>query len=285
MELSSGWFGGRPNLASAQLRTAREHGFYGIGLLPGDPFLGLDGISEAHRDTGTHFTAASWDALHESENPPHDLEKAPDAIQRLQALGANLLLIPAPPSSSEEAAGRGEKLLQRLREEGNLEGDEAIEELLSQASTGLAAERELESLASFVHTLLHRWPELSLALVPSASPASLLTVETTKLLLGELNHPALGLWLDLGAIHLRAALGLEAVGDWLQCQSHQIRGVSLQDYANGQDQLLPGEGSGDFRLVAEYLPSSARRVLQVAPAYPGEALQEALGVLESAGIQ
>ncbi|MDP6849972.1 MAG: hypothetical protein QGH51_09805 [Planctomycetota bacterium] len=256
-----------------------------MGLLPGDPFLTLEGIEEARSDTGSCFTAASWHGLLDSEGSSILAEKSKEVIQRLQALGGKVLILPAPEFPSEEATGRGDKLLQRLREDGNLDGDEAIEELLAQASTGLQAERQLEELARLIHGLSHTWPGLSIALAPSASPASLLSVGSYQLLQAELDHPSVGLWLDLGAIQTRSALGLETVGDWLQCQSQKILGVSLQDFAEGQDQLLPGEGNADFRLVAEYLPSSARRVLQVAPAYPREALQEALGVLESAGIQ
>ena len=60
--------------------------------------------------------------------------------------------------------------------------------------------------------------------------------------------------------------------------------MTLHDWADGQDQRFVGEGEVDFRLLAEYLPREASRVLSAAPVYPKELLTAAQDALAAAGL-
>jgi sugar phosphate isomerase/epimerase len=178
---------------------------------------------------------------------------------------------------------RGFKLLEQLRAEGAATwATEANESL--QAEVGPQAERELEDLARFLHEFLRRAPWVSVALAIEDHPASLLNPGRLRLLREEASLPQLGYWHDTGRAQTRAALGLDAPGDWLDQHASALVGVSLHDWADGQDQRLPGDGQVDFRLVAEYLPRHAARVLCVAPVYPKELLPAARDALGAAGL-
>jgi sugar phosphate isomerase/epimerase len=178
---------------------------------------------------------------------------------------------------------RGSKLLEQLRAEGKASwGTEASESL--QAEVGPQAERELEELARFLHDLLRKAPWLSVALAIEDHPAALLDPARLRLLREEASLPPLGYWHDTGRAQTRAALGLDAPGDWLDQHAAVLVGASLHDWADGQDQRLPGDGQVDFRLVAEYLPRQAARVLSVAPVYPKGLLPAARDALGAAGL-
>ncbi|MFQ5749451.1 MAG: hypothetical protein ACE5H3_08350, partial [Planctomycetota bacterium] len=94
----------------------------------------------------------------------------------------------------------------------------------------------------------------------------------------------IGLWFDPAVAEARAALAHEPPGLWLDSLARHIVGATLQDFSVGRDRLPPGEGQVDWRLVAEYLPRGAVRVLALAPSYPGEAALEARGCLQGFGI-
>ncbi|MFQ5749730.1 MAG: hypothetical protein ACE5H3_09770, partial [Planctomycetota bacterium] len=109
IHLASGWFGARPRLASAQLRLAADLGFPGLALLPEEPTLGLEGLAQARSDTGSAFVAAAWDSLQDqgnqetsqgiSSSDPSEWRAAgalvPGTLERLLALGARILIVPA----------------------------------------------------------------------------------------------------------------------------------------------------------------------------------------------
>ncbi len=293
MELASGWFGGRPRLASAQLREAHDLGMAGVTLLPGDPAIELEGIGAARRDLGRGFPSASWDALQAAShrNASRDAASAdrqrqlpalgllPAAVERLRRLGGSLLILPAGWDDDAGAVADGEALLGRLSCGEGVGGEEAaaIRDRLDRHTR----ERQLEALARFVHSARSQAPGLRVALSVPASPAGLLDPEGLRLLLAERSLEGLGYWHDLGTVQTRSALGLEAAGAWLEAAGRACLGASLQDAVQGRDRLLPGEGEVDFALVAEYLPAGAQRVLSLAPGYPEAAVREARDALTS----
>ena len=178
---------------------------------------------------------------------------------------------------------RGQKLLDTLRTEGkNSLGAEAVEELQDTAQD--VVEQELEELARFLHALFQAAPGLGIALAIEDHPASLLTPVSFQLLRDEAGLPPLGFWYDSARAQARAAFSLDQPGDWLDAHAGQMVGVTLHDWADGQDQRLVGEGEVDFRLLAEYLPRDAVRVLSAAPVYPKELLPAAQDALAAAGL-
>jgi sugar phosphate isomerase/epimerase len=296
MELASGWFGGRPQLASAQLREAHDLGLDGVALLPGDPSVDLEGIAAARADLGRGFSAASWDALQPSShrNPSRavsspdprrqggSLSRIPDTVDRLLRLGCELLVVPA---GEDEAALPREEGRAQL---GRLSCGEAVEPDAARAVRDSLhpekRERQLEALARFLHTLRRTAPGLRLAVAAEASPAAVLDPAGLALLREERSLEGLGYWHDAGAVQTRAALGLDDAGAWLEAGGAVCLGSSLQDAAEGRERLFPGEGAVDFPLLAEYLPRTAVRVLSLAPGYPGEAVREAQEAFRSLGL-
>lgn len=298
MDIASGWFGARQPQAALQLRAARELGFDGVALLPGDPTLRLDGLEAARREAQAAFTAASWDGLAAAprgfaepgmaRTAPARFEGAlaaiPAVLDTLRALGCRLLILPVGSDETPGARERGERIVARLRAgEPAGPGDEALEELL-RAPPG-PRERQLESQVRFLRALLCQAPGLRVALAPAPSPAGLLTPGTLALLLEDRALAGVGYWHDPVVAELRRALHLDEPGQWLDRFGRWILGASLHDYAEGRDRLPPGEGQVDWRLVAEYLPRAARRVLALAPSYPVEILRGARTACAGLGIR
>ncbi|PCH83332.1 MAG: hypothetical protein COB96_00980 [Planctomycetota bacterium] len=280
IQLNSGWFGGRPALASAQLREAHDLGFYGISLLPGEPGLNLEGLAEARADTGARFGAVALDALRQN-----DQEGLGEVVPRLKELGSKLLIIESPLLAKETLVASAEQLLSRKRAGANLDGDEACEQFLLALADDCSGEQQLEHLVRRLYSVCHAYPGLQIALRPHPSPAGLLNPEYFRLLFGELSELPVGLWYCPGTVHTRMDCGLEAVGDWLELAPDRIFGCSLQDYADGVTHLLPGDGVVDFQSIVEYIPRDCQKVLTVAPAYPKEDLLETVRLLYSYGIK
>jgi len=297
LHLASGWFGARPRLASAQLRLTADLGFPGLALLPEEPALGLEGLAQARSDTGSAFVAASWDSLQDGGNQEasqgisstDDAEwraagaLVPATLERLLALGARILIVPAGLDRTPGVRERSDRLLGRLRGRQDVgEQDEALEELRVLSSRD--RERQLDALARFLFSLRKAAPGLQLALAADSSPAGLLDLGAAKLLLAEPALAGIGLWFDTAVAEARAALAHEPPGLWLDSLARHLVGATLQDFSGGCDRLPPGEGEVDWRLVAEYLPRRAVRVLALAPSYSGEAALEARRCLQGFGI-
>ncbi len=294
MLLASGWFGARPTLASAQLLSAADLGFFGLAHLPGDPPLRTEGLILTRQELGWGVAASTllpppdslldlpaWSA---SDPKIAHLGLGAALAQRpfLQEMGSDLVLLD-PGCGEGDGAERGRRLLARMQAGDAQEGDEALESLAPLGRE--VGDAQLENLCRSLHGILSELSGIGCALAPSANPASLLTPQTFRTICAELPRAKLGLWYDVGAVEARAWLGLEPVGDWLEVAPSSLAGASLQDFALGRDRLAPGEGTVDFALIREYLPREALRVLAMAPAYPGEALQEAQRALEAQGLQ
>ncbi len=288
MLLATCCFGGSPATLAERLEKAVDASFAGLALLPGDRAPAAGDWRRACRRTGTGLRAAAWDALlpedAEGADPAERPEALPTVLGRLRELDARLLILPAGRIRDREVRARGERLLGRLRSGDAVDAaDEALQELL--ISTAHGRERQLEDLARLLYALRGAAPGLPVALWPSPSPAGLLHPASLKLLRSELSLPTLGLWHDPGVCALRATLGLDEPGAWLEVGGAQLMGVTLHDCVGGLDRLPPGSGQVDFRLIADYLPASALRVLALAPAYPEEVLGEARAALAAHGIR
>ncbi len=298
MNLSLTCFGASAGKLDACLDQAAELGFRGIaGLDSGD--LAEQPLNELPSHLHGRTIAASWDSFLPASSPD-DPASAPSAMdpqswQRaaaqwplvfagLRAVGASTLILDLGCQAATGAEERGEKLLSALEEAGSIDpGMEALEPLRN-ADSG-QTERQLEAVARFVHSIRQHAPGLQVALRAQASPAALLRPSHLSLLRNDAGLDRLGYWHDCGAAQTRAAFGLEQPGDWLDAAGATLAGTSLQDWAEGRDLLLPGEGVVDFQLLAEYLPRDATRVLTAAPVYPMGSLPAARDTLAAFGIR
>ena len=283
MQLSLSIFSNARHSLQQLQEAARELGFRGVRAVPGDPRESLPRPSEA--GAFPSLPTSVLEAPLTPDDPPLTLDgaRAQKWLRALRKQQAGALVIEAGTLRSPGLRERGHKLLDALRTEGsNTLGAEAVEELHEAASAVI--ERELEDLARFLHGVFQLAPGLHIALAIEEHPAALLTPTSFRLLREETGLPPIGFWFDAARAQSRAALKLDQPGDWLDLHAGQIVGVTLHDWAEGQDQRLIGEGEVDFRLLAEYLPRDATRVLSAAPVYPKELLPAAQDALAAAGL-
>jgi hypothetical protein len=283
MELSLTCFGSARRPLQELLDQARDFGFRGVQPIPGElpEDLPTDGYTGCFR----FLPNSILDPVTAESRPTQASAEAriEGWIGHLREKQVQKVVIEAGLLKQSALRERGTKLLEQLRSEGSASwGTEANESL--QAEVGPQAERELEELARFLHLLLRKAPWLTVALAIEDHPAALLDPGRLRLLRSEAGFPQLGYWHDTGRAQTRAALGLDAPGDWLDQHAAVLVGTSLHDWADGQDQRLPGDGLVDFRLVAEYLPRDAARVLSVAPVYPKELLPAARDAMGAVGL-
>lgn len=283
MQLSLSIFGNARHTFQQLQETARELGFRGVRPVPGDARASLPRPAEpgAFPSLPTSVLGAPL----APEDPPLALDaaRAQAWLRTLREQQASALVIEAGPLRGAGLRERGQKLLDTLRTEGrNTLGAEAVEEL--QDAAAQVVEGELEELARFLHGVFQAAPGLRIALALEEHPAALLTPRSFRLLREEAGLPPLGFWFDAARAQCRAELALDQPGDWLDWHAGQIVGVTLHDWAEGQDQRLIGEGKVDFRRLAEYLPRDATRVLSAAPVYPKELLPAAQDALAAAGL-
>lgn len=282
MELSLTCFGSARRPLQKLLDEARELGFRGVHPVPGElaEDLPSDDWSGAFRFLPTSILEQAEDQAKRAEI---SAERIASWLQQLRSAQVQRVVIEPGLLSWSQLRERGTKLLEQLRAEGTeAVCSEASESLRTEVD--LQAERELEQFARFLHDLMRQAPWLLVALAVEDHPASLLSAERFSLLREEANLPQLGYWHDTGRAETRAQLGFGAPGEWLDRHASILVGSTLQDWAAGQDQRLPGEGQVDFRLVGEYLPRDAARVLSVAPVYPTGLLPAARDALAAAGL-
>lgn len=157
-------------------------------------------------------------------------------------------------------------LYAKLKSEGNPE--EVQNEVVDFASRAQAkAQPQIEHLCRSIHTLRQEYPEVRLAVEPGATFADLLNFEAMEWVLDDLARTGLDYWHDTGTVHQREYAGLPGQGDWLENYSTRLVGVHLQDAVAHESEIPPGLGEVDFKLVAEFVPATAEKVVEINPSH------------------
>jgi len=125
------------------------------------------------------------------------------------------------------------------------------------------AHKQIEQLCRSLHALAQEWPLIVFALEPGRVIDDLLSYEAMGWVLDDL--PLLRYWHDVGSIHRREKWGLATQGQWLDAYSSRMIGVHLQDASDEESEMPIGTGEVDFKLVGEYLPRQAEKVLEIGP--------------------
>lgn len=298
MNLAQTCFGSPADGLEVRLNLAAEHGFRGLAALESADLHGYD-LDAFPSHLQGRLPAASWTSflpLPDADQTPASFSSTdPETWQRavadwpsvhagLRAVGAGTLVLDLGMQQAHGAQGRAGKLLEVLEETGRIDPELESLEPLRQPDAGVV-ERQLEAFARFAHALHQKAPGLQLAATAQASPAGLLRPQHLSLLRNDAGLEWLGYWHDCGAVQTRAAFGFDQPGDWLDAAGASLVGATLQDWAEGRDLLLPGEGQVDFQLLAEYLPQTSIRVLAAAPVYPIGSLPAARETLATFGIR
>ena len=144
--------------------------------------------------------------------------------------------------------------------------------------------RQLEHLCRSLYSLQSEFPDTRIAIEAGQSLVDLFNFESVGLVLSDLSKNGLGYWHDTGHIHLREKLGLEAQGRWLDAYANRMLGVHLQDAAEGGAEMPPGAGEVDFKLVKDFLPANAERVLEINPRHGRAEILAAVQFLTDKGF-
>lgn len=86
----------------------------------------------------------------------------------------------------------------------------------------------------------------------------------------------LGLIYDTGHAHALDRLGFYPETEWLQRFSDRIIGTHLHDAVGIQDHQAPGVGEIDFKMVADHLPKTAFRTLEIKSLHSIEEIRKGL---------
>lgn len=110
------------------------------------------------------------------------------------------------------------------------------------------------------------------------------TIEEMGRLLALGDEDQIGMQFDVGHAFVMDRLGFMTYMDWLKNFGSRIFGVHLHDVRGLDDHFAPGLGSIDFENLAEYLPATAIRTLEVRGNNSKEDIINALAILDRAGI-
>jgi sugar phosphate isomerase/epimerase len=182
---------------------------------------------------------------------------------------------------------RAERALRRLVERGETAGeeweaaaDEAVRERAQRAPAAL--ERARRSLAELARPAGERGVTLGLECrlhyheIPLPAEAAELLAE----------HPpeAVGYVHDVGHAEVQHRLGLTDRGAWFDLLGERTVESHISDVRGLLDHRAPGNGDVDFGWLAERLPASAVRTLEINQHEPDDDLARGLALLAEAGV-
>ncbi|MHC4380739.1 MAG: hypothetical protein ACYSU1_06590, partial [Planctomycetota bacterium] len=277
------WFGRRLPTLEQQMKAAHGLGFQGLAFFKGgvevsQGMLLPDQVGQSSQ-VGA-FQLAALDQVSSEDTPSWSQTSVPTLLQVLKSMGCSQLVIPCgldPRSTVRERAAKLENRVQAGERVAATE--EALEEVLVLLQQ--TQEAQLEKLAGFLFDLRRAAPGLAIALQPESSAAGLLDPTRFRQLLAEISDLGVGYWHDTGIAEIRGMGGLEEPGAWLDGFANIIQGSTLHDFVGGATLQPPGLGQVEWELLREYLPRSAKRILALAPSYPGEVLAEARAALQT----
>jgi sugar phosphate isomerase/epimerase len=274
--LSTSCYGARLQTIEDQAFASVAMGFRRIELGILDAPVKLNGFEDSRRETGitvTSVIAGCLDPRSEtmsgsklSSLNENSRECALNSLRRhlklAQRYGCQVVVVRGCELEDKALREEAEKLRARLlKEPANEELRASAREFVHRVHK--KSHRQLEHLCRSLFGLLTEFPGMRIAIEGGSSLVDLFNFESVGLVLSDLAKHGLGYWHDTGHIHLRERLGLEAQGRWLDSYANRMLGVHLQDAAEGNPEMPPGAGEVDFKLVKDFLPANAERVLEI----------------------
>jgi sugar phosphate isomerase/epimerase len=272
--LSTTCFGTRLRSIEDQAFAAVAMGFRQIELGLSDAPPTMNGFEDTQRETGVRLTSIVAGCLkpRSDKSPPPSLSSssaeereqalgsARRHIQVAQRLGAPIVVVRGSSVADNKLHQEAEALHARRAREGW--SDELGEEMRAFVQrVQKKGQRQVEHLCRSLHELLNEFPETKLAIEPGGQIDDLLTFEAMGWVLDDLEQ--VSYWHDVGRVHMRQRCGLPGQGRWLETYAARMIGVHLQDAAELEAEMPPGRGEVDFKLVAEYTPKNAVKVLEI----------------------
>jgi len=298
--LSTTCFGDRLGKIEDQIFTAVAMGFRSIELGLTETPVTMDGLCDARSETSTELVSmiAGCRDNHNGEMIVWKLASADDTEREraLNSLRRHLrlaetfacpkLVVRGTRIGDDGLKVKAEALEGRVASEGL--GAHGAEGKLAVEIRGLADEiqakgqAQIEHLCRGLHTLKKEFPDVNLCVEAGARLDDLLGIEAMGWVLGDL--PELCYWHDAGVIHQRERQGLPGQGDWLDRFSGRMGGMHLQDADGDKCELPVGLGEIDFKLIAEYAPKEALRVIEIGPRHGRAEILASVAALMSLGL-
>ncbi|MEM8709319.1 MAG: TIM barrel protein [Planctomycetota bacterium] len=189
-------------------------------------------------------------------------------IQLAQRLGAPTVILRGCAIENPKTERQAEEFLDRHAKVDS-DGLELLQEETREFVRGVLAkaQRQIEHFCRSVHALRKEFPETKLAIAPGNELNDLFGFDAVQWVLDDLSSHKVGYWHDTARIHRRGRLGVHDQGEWLDAFASRTYGVHLRDATDDDFGLPPSLGEVDFKLVAEYMPKDAARVIDVDPTH------------------
>jgi sugar phosphate isomerase/epimerase len=295
--LSTTCFGSRLNNIQDQIFAAVGMGFRRIELGLSEAPPSMEGLEESQRETGVvipSLIAGCRDPLNGSmaserlgSLADEECERAMNSIRRHVRLartwGCPTVVVRGAKMEDPKLRAEARALEARVaREAGSPEVREAVRVFVLRAQR--ACQRQIEQFCRSLYTLQQEAPDVVFGVEPGREIDDLLGFEALGWILDDLDNQHLGYWHDVGRVHHLERQGLPPQGRWLEAFGARTLGVHLQDAAEDETEMPLGLGEVDFKLIAEYLPKSAERVLEIAPSHGRAEILSSVQFLEDLGI-
>jgi len=274
--LSTSCFGTRLSSIEDQIFAAVAMGFRRLELGLSEAPPSMEGLEDSQRETGVDLRSLVAGCRDAASNDmactrlgsldATERERALNSVRRHvrlgQSWGCQRVVVRGSKVEDAKLARSAKELRSRIAH------DEATPELLADvakfvAKAQRAGHRQAEHLCRSLHTLTQEFPEVRFAVEPGREIDDLIGFEVMGWILDDLARQELGYWHDVGSIHQRERRGLPAQGQWLESFGSRMVGIHLQDAAEEEAEMPMGLGEVDFKLIHEYLPPDADRVLEL----------------------
>lgn len=296
---STACFGPRLRTIEDQAFSAVAMGFRRLELGLSDTPPALVGWEDSSRETGIRVDSVMVGSLKpraevmsgsflgssNAEKRELALNSTRRHINLAQQLGAPVVVVRGCAVEDRGLASEAERLVGELEKAGedDIEGvRESVVEFVHRVQT--KGQRQLEHFCRSLHTLRSEYPDTLLAIEPGRQFIDLLNFEAMQWALDDLAGQHVGYWHDTGRVHERGRAGLPDQGAWLDAFSPRMLGCHLHDVTAQEAEMPPGTGEVDFKLVSEYLPQGASRVIEMHPRHGRAEVLAAVNFLLGVGI-
>ena len=164
--------------------------------------------------------------------------------------------------------------------------DEALVKEIAEhvAKVARSSQSQVDHFCRGIHKLIAEFPGVTIAVESGMHYNDLFSYETTGWMLEDLAKQGLRYWHDSGRVYMRERAGLPPQGQWLDSFANCLVGAHIHDSDGVLCEMPPGKGDVDFKLLAEYLPKEAEKVIEVNSRHPRAEILAAVQTLNSYGI-
>ena len=292
--LSTTCFGTRLTNIQDQIFAAVGMGFRRLELGLAELPPSMDGLEESQRETGVtipSLVAGCRDPQNGAMAVERlgslvsgECERAMNSVRRhvrlAHAWGCNMVVVRGNKVEDPALRREAQEFAARLDREVSEEVQEDLVAFVKHLQK--SAHAQVEQFCRSLHALSAESPGTIFAIEPGRDIDDLLGFDAMGWVLDDL--PDVKYWHDVGRIHLREKLGLPPQGAWLDSFGHRMCGIHLQDAGDDEAEMPIGSGEVDFRLIADYVPREAERVLEISPRHGRAEILASVQFLVDLGI-